>query len=320
MKIAVTIHYEAMCKPPGSSSYKGNFYETVEVEIAETSAVDAPVATETRHGEKTRWFDDRHFMPRHDQERLEGNPSLSTAEILESLENGSVYSLTADYDCFNWKQRPVWYEASRYAEFDERAREMAINEAELCFYRMLLVDGEFWVECAEPYILREEFGTRVCHDILTDKKSGRPNHRHHAWLINSRIERADGPSAEGYITVLIPESIRREPERDTIIDAAKAIIEDYSYTSLVDVHPYVFKALADVHALYAGRTRDEIDCDALVEPINWLVTEVDRVEREPRIANPSKLEGYRKAVQRWIDRDMSINDILPAGKAAAPSL
>lgn len=316
MKIAATVHYEAMCKPPGSSGYKGKFYETVDMEIAEASSADAPVATETRHGEKTRWFDERHFLMRHDQERLEGQPSASTAEILEILENGSFYSLTNAYDCFNRKERPVRYDASRYAEIDDRARQKAIDEAHLCFDRMLLVDGEFWVECAEPYMLREEFGTSVCHDILTDKKSGRPNHRHHAWLINRWIDRADDPSAEGYITVLIPESIKRQPERDTIIDAVKAILEDYSYTSLADVHPYVFKAMADVHALYAGRTRDEIDCDALVEPINWLVAEMDRVEREPRIANPSRLDGYRKAVQRWVDRDISINDILPAGKVA----
>ncbi|MCS4088857.1 hypothetical protein [Rhizobium sp. BK176] len=314
MKIAVTIHYEAMCKPPGSSGYKGRFYETVEVEIAETTTADAPVATETRHGEKTRWFADRHFLPRHDQERLEGQPSLSTSEILETLENGSVYSMTDGYGCFDWKTRPSKYEASRYAEFDDRARQKAIDEAHLCYDRMLLVDGEFWIECAEPYILREEFVTNVCHDFLTDNDSGRPNHRHHHWLMNSKIDRADSQSAEGYITVLIPESIKRQPERDTIIDAAKAIIEDYSYTHLADVHPYVFKALADVHALYAGRTRDEIDCDALVEPINWLVTEMERKEREPRIANPSKLDGYRKAVQRWVDRDVSINDILPADK------
>lgn len=315
MRIAVTIHYEAMCKPPGSSAYKGKFYETVDVEITETSSAEAPVATETRHGEKTRWFDDRHFLPRHDQERLEGKPSLSTAEILEALESGSVYSMTDDYECFKWKQRPVMYDASRYEHIDDRARETAIAEAHLCFDRLLLLDGEFWVECAEPYILREEFSTRVCHDFLTDKQSGRPNHRHHHWLMNSQIDRADGQSAEGYITVLIPESIKRQPERDTIIDAAKAILDDYSYTSLADVHPYVFKALAEVHALYAGRTRGEIDCDALVEPINWLVAEMDRVERDPRIANPSKLDAYRKAVQRWIDRDVSINDILPAGKA-----
>jgi hypothetical protein len=314
LKIAVTIHYEAMCKPPGSSGYKGKFYETVDVEIVETSAADAPVATETPRGDKTRWFDDRHFRPRHDQERLEGKPGLSTAEIVEALENGSVYGMTDGYECFKWKERPVKHDASRYEDIDERAREKAIAEAHLCFDRMLLVDGEFWIECAEPYILREEFSTSACHDFLSDGHAGRPNHRYHHWLMNSKIDRADHPAADRYITVLIPESIKRQPERDTIIDAAKAIIEDYSYTPLAEVHPYVFTALAPVHALYAGRTRDEIDCDAIVEPLTWLVTEMDRKEWELRIANPSKLDGYRKAVQRWVDRDVAINDILPAGK------
>jgi hypothetical protein len=46
------------------------------------------------------------------------------------------------------------------------------------------------------------------------------------------------------------------------------------------------------------------------------VDEIERFEGVDRINNPHRLAGYRKAVERWLDRDMSVTDILPAQTVA----
>lgn len=312
MKLEVRIGYEAMCKSHRSSSYKGQFHETVTLEIAETDAASAPVATETPHGKQTRWFGGRHFLPRHDQGRLEGKPGLSTAEALEILQDGWLYGLNDGYECFERRQRPSLFVADKYVEFDHRERDRAIAEAKLCLDRILLIDGDIWVVSAEPYLIVKDYGYDVSHDIPGGGNSSRPNHRALDWLFHSKVIRADDPSAARSIKVLIPESITLQPERETIIDAAKFLLEDYSYFYLWDIHPRIFSGVRDVHALYQGRTRGEMDCEALVEPILRLVDEMERYESVDRISSPHRLAGYRKAVERWLDRDMSVTDIIPA--------
>ncbi|MDW9481116.1 hypothetical protein GOB57_20945 [Sinorhizobium meliloti] len=313
MKISVRISYEAKCASDrGTSAYIGKFHETVELEIAETESSKAPPATETRWGEQTRWYDSRHFLPRYDEERRQGRPGLSTEEILDILKDGQLHGLNYGYDCFERKQRPSMFDPSRYIQFDYRARDRAIAEAQLCFERLLIIDGDIWVECAEPYLIREQFGFEVSHDIPADGISSRPNHRALNWLFHANVLRADDPAADGYLKVLIPESIRRQPERETIIDAAKFLLEDYSYIHLWDINPRVFSALGQVQSLFSGRSRADIDCEALVEPVLHLVDEIERNETLERICNPGRLAGYRNAVSRWLDRDMSVSDILPA--------
>jgi hypothetical protein len=314
VKIEVMISYEAQCKSDrGTSSYKGKFYETVELEIVETTAAAAPVATETcQWQQQTRWFANRHFLPRYDEDRRQGKQGLTTEEALEIIQDGTLYALNCGYKCFERNQRPSFFDASRYLEFDFVARDQAIAEAKLCFDRILLIDGDIWVECAEPYLIREEFGSKVCHDFAGGGNSSRPNHRALNWLFHSNVLRADDLAAARSIRVLIPESIALQPERETIIDAAKFLLEDYSCFYLWDIHPQVFSALGPVQALYSGRDRAEIDCEALVEPILHLLNLIERHEDEERIGNPFRIAGYRKAVERWLDRDMSIADILPA--------
>ncbi|MCV9964532.1 hypothetical protein OIU34_21820 [Pararhizobium sp. BT-229] len=312
MKIEVRIGYEAMCRSHRSASYKGQFHETVTLEIAETDATSAPVATETPHGKQTRWYGGRHYLPRHDQDRIEGKHGLTTDEALEILQDGSLYGLNYGYGCFERRQRPSLFVADKYVEFDHRERDRAIAEAKLCLDCILLIDGEIWVECAEPYLIVEDFGSEVSHDIPGGGSSSRPNHRALDWLFHAKVRRADDPAAARSIKVLIPESITLQPERETIIDAAKFLLEDYSYFYLWDIHPRVFSALRDVHAVYQCRTRGEMDCEALVEPILRLVDEMERFEGVDRISSPHRLAGYRKAVDRWLDRDLSVTDILPA--------
>lgn len=314
MKLEVRISYEALCKSNrGTAPYKGQFYEIVELDIAETTAADAPVATETLPWQQqTRWFANRHFLPRYDEERRQGKQGLTTEQALEIIQDGTLYALNYGYKCFERNPRPSLFVDNRYLEFDFAARDQAIAEAKLCFDRILLIEGEIWVECAEPYLIMEEYGSKVSHDIVGGGSSSRPNHRALGWLFHSKVLRADDPAAASSIRVLIPESIALQPERETIIDAAKFLLEDYSYSYLWDVHPQVFSALGPVQALYAGRTRGEIDCEALVEPILHLVNQIERHETESRISNPARIAGYRKAVERWLDRDMSITEILPA--------
>ncbi|MBY3433919.1 hypothetical protein HFN89_07125 [Rhizobium laguerreae] len=312
MKIDVRIGYEAMCRSHRSSSYKGQFHERVTLEIGETDSAAAPVSTRTPHGVETRWYGGRHYLPRHDQERLEGKPRLGTNEALEILQDGSLYGLNYGYGCFEHRQRPSLFDPGQYVEFDLRERELAIAEAKLCLDRIVLIDGEIWVECSEPYLMVEEFGAKVCHDIPVRTNSSRPNHRALNWLFHAKVLRADDPAAARSITILIPESVRLQPERETIIDAATFLLEDYSHFYLWDIHPRVFSALNDVHALFQGGARGKIDCEALVEPILRLVDEIDRHETVERISSPHRLSGYRKAVERWLDRDVSITDILPA--------
>ncbi|MCZ7860663.1 hypothetical protein O9X98_04530 [Agrobacterium salinitolerans] len=314
MKLEVRISYEAMCKSDRATSpYKGQFYEMVELEIAETTAADAPVATETLPWkQQTRWFANRHFLPRYDEERVQGRQGLTTEEVLEIIQDGTLYALNYGYECFERNQRPSLFNANLYVEFDFAAREQAIAEAKLCFDRILLIDGDIWVECAEPYLIMREYGPELSYDIVGGGSSSRPNHRALDFLFHSKVVRADDPAAASSINVLIPESIVLQPERETIIDAAKFLLEDYSYFYLWDVHPQLFAAIGPVQALYAGRTRAEIDCEALVEPILHLVNQIERHETETRINNPSRIAGYRRAVECWIDRDVSISELLPA--------
>jgi hypothetical protein len=312
MKIEVKIEYEAICKSDRSSSYKGNFYEFITLDIEETNSSNAPVATETPHGVQTRWYGGHHFLPFHDQDRLEGKPGLSTAEALKIAQNSSLYGLNFGYDCFEPRSRPVLFADDQYIEFDHRGRDLAMAEAKLCFDRILLVDGDIWVQCAEPYLLMGEHWADVSHDLAGEEKSSRPNHRCLDWLFHAKVTRADDPSAATAIKILVPESINLLPERETIIDAAKFLLEDYSYFYLWNIHPQIFSHLHVVHSLYQGRSRKDMDCEALVEPILNLVDAIERFETVDRLRSPHRTNGYRKAVERWLDRDMSITDILPA--------
>jgi hypothetical protein len=209
------------------------------------------------------------------------------------------------------------FDSSRYTEFDYAPRDQAITEAQLCFDRILLVDDVIWIECAEPYLLKLMYDSKISYDLATLRHATRPNHRSHSWMLHADIQRADDPAAASDIEILIPESIQRQPERDTIIDAAMFLIEDYSYTYLSGVHPRVFSALGEVHSLYYGRPREEIDCDALVEPIQRLTYAMEHFETEERLANSGKISGYRNAVERWLDRRLSAVDILPAPGTAS---
>lgn len=314
MKLEVRISYEALCKSHRATApYKGQFYEIVELDIVETTATDAPVATEKLPWQQqTRWFANRHFLPRYDEERQQGKQGLTTEEALEIIQDGTLYALNYGYKCFERNQRPSLFDASRYLEFDFEARDLALSEAKLCFDRMLLIDGELWVECAEPYLIVEDYGSEVCHDTPGVGSSSRPNHRALDFLFHAKVLRADDPAAASSIRVLIPESIALQPERETIIDAARFLLEDYSCFYLWEIHPKVFSALGPVQSLYSDRTRAEIDCEALVEPILHLLNQIERHETEDRISNPVRIAGYRKAVERWLDRDMSITEILPA--------
>lgn len=319
MKLTVTIYYEAGYRNQLGPN-KSAFYEHLDLEIAEATSNDAPVATTTRWNEDTRWFNGRHFLVRKPG-NAEKQRHHSTKEIIEFMEHGSwVSGISSGYDCFDYRSRAVRY-SDIYEDFDYNARHWAIEEATQCLSRLLLLDGEFWVECAEPYLLKQEYGGfEVSHDIQSAGSSSRPNHRNHGWLLNADVLRADDPAAGEDITVLIPESIKRQPERDTILDAAKFLLEDFSYSNIEEIQPLVLSAISRVHSLVYGRERDEVDCDALVDPLAALVDAIEKHEHRGQLTKPSRMEAYRRCIERWVDRDMSIKDILPAQSMPAQSM
>lgn len=304
MIFTARLYFATMSGRPGGRQTKSKFYEPVNFEVLELSPEDAPLATRTRAG-STRWFDGRHFAS------MTNVDNLTIQEINEAMEWDYVYGLTNGYECFAQQNRATQFPPTGETA-DEAPRRVALEMAAECFGRIIMVDNRLWVECDEPYLVFDHVqGEEIASlDKPSRKHAERPYHRSHSRLYHSHVKRADDPDAYRHIEVLIPESIKREPERDTIIDAATFLVEDYSYTYLIGVHPEIMAALTEVHRLIHGRSNAEIDCDALADPILRLVDAIDRHESDPRLAAPGRTDQYRQCVSRWLDRPFGATDVI----------
>jgi len=313
MKLTVMANYSSRIWQAGQAR-KSHFYEPVEVEIDEVCADDAPVATRSRWGVETRWHDSRHFR------QWNNELNVSVQDILERLETYDFWEFTRGYSAFSREGRTSLYSSEVFRDYEEAPRVEAIDMARECTERLLLVDGQFWIECSEPYLIRSEDGycLKLCHDILARKNTDRPNHRHHAWLINLRINRADDIAAREEVEILIPDSIRKQPERDGMLDAARFLLEDYSFHYLDTVHPDILDTLAVIGRGLYGHDVSQIDIDALVDPVVAAVDAIERLETEPRINTPERMASYRKCVQRWLDRDFAMSEIIPMHRVPKP--
>lgn len=307
MKLDARIFFRTTYRDRRGRPCESVFYEPIETDVPELSSAEAPVATMTARGPLTRWYDARHFAER-------PNPDgLTIADIREILEWHALHGMTYGYDCFEYETRSSLYPPTDVASHDDGPRNRALEMATTCFDRVVMIDGSFWVECAEPYLYRETPGhdPRLLIDFPTPKHQDRPNHRSHSWLFHSRVTRADDPAAADHVTVLIPESIRSQPEREAILDAARFLIEDYSYTYLSNTHPEIMQALTTLHGAIYGIEPADVDCDTIVDPIYAMVDAMERRETDARLGDRTRLAAYRQCADGWTDRDVSVCDVLP---------
>ena len=306
MKFSTKAYFTTTYKEPRrTATHKQAFYDEIEVDIAEIAPEDAPIATRTPTGKVTRWHDGRHFAA------LPNPDDMSLEEMRQAMEWHYVYGIGSGYECFSMPSRVSLYRPS-VGVIEQGPRIEALEMVDTCFDRAVLIDGAVWIECAEPYLMREhdDAEPRISIDMPSPFPA-RPNHRSHSWLFHSRVKRADDPEAEGLVTVLVPESIKRQPERDSILDAARFLLEDYSGAHLKDVHPDVMSSLTDLHRVVYGRDRADIDCETLVDPLTAMLDAMEAREESKWHGDGARIAAYRGCVTRWIDRDLDVGDLIP---------
>lgn len=310
MRIDVEIRYEAVCRPLNAQSYKGRFYENLALEITEAISQDAPVATETPDGKVTRWFNGNHYLPRVDLDRLESGNGKATAEALECIATTSLYGLNTGYDCFDKQvSRPVMFDPDRYVEFEHVKRDRAIDDAKRCLDHILLLDGELWVRCSEPYVIIEDYPV-LSYDIPIDIGASRPNHRFRGRMFHATVVRADDERAASLVKVLIADSIRLEPEGETLVDAARSFLETYSYRHLWSIDSRIFSALAELLPAYQSSGCPGSDREVLVDPLLRVIEAVEAFETSDRVNGRTHIAACRRAVEAWLDRRVAVNDIV----------
>jgi hypothetical protein len=302
MKLAARIFFKATYRRAGGAKHTSTFYEPIESEIPELSTRDAPVSTVINGNMATRWYSGAHYA------RFPNPDALSLSDVRDILEWEPLYGMTNGYDCFKHETRSSLYPPIDYVITDDAGRDTALSMATTCFERVIMVDGEFWIACDEPHLYAETPDHPALPSICFPSRhhAQRPNHRSHAWLFHSRVIRGDDPRAASMISVEIPESFLRQSERDTIVDAARCLVEDYSYTCLAEKHPDVLSALTALHGGIFGREAAAVDCDRLAGLVGGMLDAMQEREREPGLVGGKRLDAYRQCVDRWNDRTISI--------------
>jgi hypothetical protein len=301
---------------------------TVWVEIAEASGDDAPVATRVRPStcadgstDFTRWFGDRHYAPFVDAERLsEGREPRSAAEVLLAASEMHVSGLTTGYPSFDFHPHLGAVSSERYPGLDLAPVEASIAEAEAWADSILIVDGSLWIACAEPYYRTNPHadggGLEPCRDILVVEGEPRPFHARATIDDLNTLARADEPCSYHWaIEVVIPGSIRRRPERDAVIGAARLLVSDYGWLQVKDIHPDILEGLAAVKRAAWGKPDGEVDCDEACSALSECLDAVAAREGSPAIA-PAALAQYRRSVERWHSRAVMIDELAAAPRMA----
>lgn len=294
--------------------------EWIEVDVRETTDLDAPVAMRWREKSwqepedgglirETRWHDGHHYVPCLDGE----DEALSASDVADLCAQGRSYAnplvSSSDWqvrDLLAGKIKPLSEIPVRSIESSERDEAIATAMAQAA--GLLIVDGMMWDIAGEPvYEYNRNLGIEVKHlSLPTDRRSDESRKaldRFRADRLDDIVEHFQATQDEinEVIDILIPESVRYDDETPAIIETARLSVDNKpSSYDLDDLPKHVIMAWVDLRDAYRALTRtpDPEAIDSLVE--------IMRVYSETCEDGWQK-DRLRSGLSRWDLRPMSVD-------------
>jgi hypothetical protein len=313
-------------------------------DIAELSFSDAPLATEwgndTTGWDGTRWFEGRHY--RRFVSGLHGHESgMSTEATIAAIRLGKQVDfegLTGGYmDTYAYKGSNN-VRVDRLVAHKEEDRTKALALADEWARDCLLVEGDFWMACAEPTYLAEAGGrisNRTCTYFTNGKaENGRKLRVHEEpekRFVHNYVYRADRlddavAAAERHphfriggglvtfdsINVLMPETIRYDDDKPALLQSARDLMALCNHNPTCDTHPGILSALAALQDTIWNRTAAQIDGDVVASAFEKAVATHDALETHHVAREALASREYAQTLDRWYNRTV---DLVIAGPA-----
>ncbi|MBY3158350.1 hypothetical protein HFO56_39310 [Rhizobium laguerreae] len=330
MKAHLRVHY-----------YKGGdrierWEEKVEVEFREPTREDAPIAVESADA-TTRWFEGRHYRAYtlFASRGLDFRNVTDAQTIVDFLEkqpdphaqgyttngypdarNPQDGYLANGYFTTREESKDKKFSEKRYPELvDEPNRISEVEGAKRFANDCLIVDGKFWVACAEPKLVLGE------HRVYVDTKHRRFKEDWHNNMNETtvgiglvatsyRIDEADELKAAALskgveiaipdVAIHVPQAIRWSRRDDNVIMAAKLLLQAWSAKDIKDVHPDIGQALVNVNRVLWKTGDADLDIDALGDQLAAAV----RTHTEHNYG----VTAYSKICDDWFERPIEVAD------------
>jgi hypothetical protein len=302
VKAKLKIHYYV-------SVGQTRFAEPVEVDFRELTADEAPLAVESADA-TTRWFEGRHFRrytlntsvqgePRgerraefivaylqdHDRPYARGYMREGLPDEVQPVEG----TLLSGYYDTNPMSSDRKFSEKRYPEFiDDPRRLTEVEGARRFAADCILVDGQFWVACAEPKLVWDErrvfVDTRHRKTVLTNSEPNQfkqPNMNdvplnyrlvHTTFglleaddLLSLASESRCVPDIPDF-TLHLPASLTWDRRDAHLISAGQLLVAQWE-GRLEVIPPDIGHALFKIQACFWGKTPDQVDLEELSDAI-----------------------------------------------------
>ena len=317
MIIDITIHYRA--KPERRSAIKRRFAESVQLDLREVAAEDAPLAVEWEHG-KTRWFNGGHY-------RLDGlifnegmSPDGKAHELIRYIvgeaarDHTPIRSYIDSSSCSDDRK----YSPTRYPDVTDSAeRQEAIARVQAFVSNTILVGGGLWSRCAEPRLVYHPPSKLIHSHVLIDTNhyststDGCGNHVRRPSLfvaansaslddMDSIMEIAGAfavPPTVPDFTLHLPDSISTPDPDEMLLAVAEGMLEERGKMPSFAVKP-AEAALGNLTAYVSGGGRDGDELAAMLLSVSSQLEDCDRAAL------------LRRSVRRWEDRSIG-SDLSP---------
>lgn len=340
---------KAILKAHFYSSARDNkrFEEAVDVEFRELDDAEAPLAVESADA-TTRWFQGRHYRRYALNGTMTTDPAFETdaSKIVAYLQdNERPYPRGYMADGYPNERQPNqgtlisgYYDAStksddrkfdpkRHPDLVDDPRRLSQVDGVARFGRdCIVVDGMFWVACAEPKLVLDHgrifVDTR--HRTMPQPKGQRerlePGNMNvtvaslrlaagsfrmdeHAEVLALAAEQGSRAVPPAFVLHL-PQSLTWDRRGDHLAWAGKLMLHHWS-GDLAGINPDIGSALFEVARCYWNRDPDDIDLDALSDAIQAVISahkthliELPFVERITDDWNQRPIETERTADAR----------------------
>lgn len=173
----------------------------------------------------------------------------------------------------------------------------------------LIVDGKFWVACAEPKLVLGEHRVYVdtkhrCFKKDWDNNMNKTTVGIGLVAASYRLDEADELKAAALangvqvvvpnVAIHVPESIRWSRRNDNVITAAKLLLEAWSEKDIKDVHPDIGQVLVNVNRVLWKTADEDLDIDTLADQLSAAV----KVHIELNYG----VKAYAKVCDDWFER------------------
>lgn len=322
MFVNVPFKYDAeILKPRCRNLEPMAFGDWVEVNIAETTASDAPVAVrwidadslpyvDTPIVKETRWFEDSHYRRVFDSDDRNEKNGFTRDTIIEACANGRHLSWALpfgqDYDLvrvISGSLKPIDETPTR--KIENSTREKAISDIELRASELLLIDEELWIKCEEPiYAVKQGTGLIVSIPTAYDLTQVAPDRRFRIDRMDDAIDhfKLDDRFIRERADVLVPDSVRFDDETPAILHSTREALSWYakSLHKMPTDFIVAWGHLRDAHNA-ADQEASPEHMDALIERFQAYVETCP----EP---DSWYAEEMSKAINRWSLRPLQPDD------------